>query len=423
MAFDVVYSGRFLRNGRFENIEVGVDGGIIVKTGKNLDFRKKIRLDGAVIPAGTDTHVHFRDPWETEKEDFATGSLSALYGGTTTVFDMPNNRIPIADYEVYETKLAAVRKKSFVDFGLYSMFTGSNAEILHRDSSAVKIFLGGSTNSVTTDSFAGPQVGSVNTLGIPAVFHAESGACLDSHKGIVKDLKTHNLARPEICEQEAVSIALNSGFERKVITHATLPSTLSEASGKSLTEVTPHHLLLNEDFESTPYRKMNPPLRSRETQESLMNLFLTGRVDVLSSDHAPHTEAEKDDFQFASSGVIGVETRLPLMLSLVAKNILDLNVLVKVACYNPARNMGTRKGKIAPGFLADFIAVRFSDRKRLRDRYLHSKNPQTPFDGFEVVFPHSVVLRGNLVLSDSEAYDDRSGYYVHDIDGVGPAEE
>lgn len=415
MIYDYVYEGRFLRNGRFADLEVAVSGGSIEKIGKNLQAHRRMKLEGAVIPAGTDTHVHFRDPWETEKEDFSTGSLSALYGGTTTVFDMPNNRLPVTDYDIYERKLKALKKRSFVDFGLFSMFTGKNAEIIDPESSAVKIFLGGSTNSIEIDSISNEQSGLLNALNVPVVFHAEDGACISGQTIPSRDLKTHNLSRPEKCESAAIDSVVNFQLERKVITHLTLESRLSDLKGKVVTEVTPHHLLLNEGFESNPYRKVNPPLRSRESQEKLLESYLGGRIDIVSSDHAPHTEYDKESFEFGKSGIIGVETRIPVLLSLVSRKILDLNVLVRTACEAPARLMGVKKGVIDPGYSADFIAVRFSDHRKLRDRYLHSKNPQSPFEGMEVVFPHSVIMRGEPVLYDNEAVDDRSGSYLHDL--------
>lgn len=423
MIYDYVYAGRFLRGGRFSDLEVGVSEGIIQKIGKNLEFRKRIQLDGAVIPAGTDTHVHFRDPWETEKEDFATGSLSALYGGTTTVFDMPNNRTPISDYSVYETKLRAIEKRSFVDFGLYSMFTGKNASIIEPESSGIKIFLGGSTNSVEVDEIEEDQMMELKHLDLPVVFHAEDGMCLSAQKITPTDLKSHNLSRPEKCEQKGISTALGFSITNKVITHLTLPQEISQIRGKALIEVTPHHILLNEGFESNPYRKVNPPLRSRETQEKLLDAYIRGHIDIISSDHAPHTEYDKEDFQYGKSGMIGVETRLPVLLTLVSRKILDLNILVKTACENPAALMGLKKGKIETGYSADFIAVRFSDRKKLKDRYLHSKNSQTAFEGMDVVFPHTVIMRGEPVLYDSEAVDDRSGSYIRYLAEAGIIEE
>lgn len=415
MIYDFAYSGRFLRNGRFMDLEVGISDGIIRKIGKNLQAHKKMQLEGAILPAGTDTHVHFRDPWETEKEDFSTGSLSALYGGTTTVFDMPNNRLPVADYDVYERKLNAIRRRSYVDYGLYSMFTGRNADIIEPESSAIKIFLGGSTNSVEIEDIDSDQVSSLNDLEVPVVFHAEDGSCL-SEQGIVsRDLKSHNLARPEICESRGIESVLKFQLNRKVVTHLTVSSELEKLRGKVTTEVTPHHMLLNEEFESSPYRRVNPPLRSRESQEKLLDHYLRGHIDIVSSDHAPHTEYDKESFEFGKSGIIGVETRIPVLLSLVSRKILDLNILVRTACEAPASLMGIKKGRIEQGYSADFMAVHFSDKRKLRDRYLHSKNPQTPFEGLEVIFPHSVIMRGEPVLYNSEAVDDKVGSYIHDL--------
>lgn len=415
MIYDYVYAGRVLRGGTFSDLEIGVSDGVIEKIGKVLKGKKRIQLDGAILPAGTDTHVHFRDPWETEKEDFSTGSLSALFGGTTTVFDMPNNRIPITDYDRYETKLNAVRKRSFVDFGLYSMFTGKNASLIDPESSGIKIFLGGSTNSVEVDNIDTRQIEKLNDLNVPVVFHAEDEQCLKKNRIEATDLKEHNQSRPEICEYEGIKTALGYNIKKKVITHLTVPDALKELQGKAVIEVTPHHILMNETFESTPYRRANPPLRSRESQEKLLDYYLRGNISVISSDHAPHTEKDKEDFQYSASGIIGVETRIPVLLSLVSRKVLDLNVLVKTACEFPSELMGIKKGKIEQGYAADFMAVRFSDRKKLRDRYLHSKNPQTPFEGFEIVFPHTVIMRGFPALHENEEVDEHMGSYVHDI--------
>lgn len=147
---ETVYSGIFYYLGEFRELEVLVRDGRIERVGMDIrGFPVKRLPPGAVLPAGTDIHVHFRDPGETEKEDFETGSLSAIYGGTTTVFDMPNNAVPVDNYEVFREKLARVRGgRSYADFGLYTMFTGSNEEVISRETSGIKVFMGGSTNSV-----------------------------------------------------------------------------------------------------------------------------------------------------------------------------------------------------------------------------------------------------------------------------------
>lgn len=419
--FDTVYAGKFLRNGRFQFLEVGVEDGFIRKIGKQLDGEKRKELEGYIIPAGTDTHVHFRDPWETEKEDFSSGSLSAIFGGTTTVFDMPNNRYPIDNYERYEEKLAVVSGRSFCDFGLYSLFSGNNADIIHEESSALKIFLASSTNSVVVHDIGNEQIKKLNSFRVPKVFHAELQRCIDSQKIVSIDLESHDISRPVECEILGIKKAISFSLERSVITHVTSEDSLREINGKAITEATPHHLLLNNRMELGPFGKVNPPLRSPPLQERLLSVFLNGKVDIISSDHAPHLEKEKEEFEHASSGIIGVETRLPLLLSLVDKKILNLDLLVRTACLNPSSLMGVKKGSIEPGYLADFISFVPSDRKRIRSRYLHSKNPETPFEGFEAIFPRNVVMRGEMVIDEGEAIDDPTGLYVRKV--VGDEEE
>ena len=175
MAFDTILVGKFYFQGQFRELEVGIRNGRIEKIGKDLKGGIRKELEGAIFPAGTDTHVHFRDPGETQKEDFSTGTISAAFGGTTTIFDMPNNKTPVLDYVAFDNKLHAVQRKAYVDFGLYSMFTGKNSQIIDKRSSSIKIFLGGSTNSLPVDDFPDKELKGLRELGKPVVFHG--GRC------------------------------------------------------------------------------------------------------------------------------------------------------------------------------------------------------------------------------------------------------
>lgn len=409
---DAIFSGNFFRKGRFEELSVAVENGIIVKLGKSMIGSRTVRLEGAIFPAGTDVHVHFRDPGETEKEDFGTGSLSAIYGGTTTVFDMPNNLTPVSDYEVFESKLAAVRGKSYCDFGLYSMFNGNNGPVISKRSSGIKTFLGGSTNALGMDLGAG-VFGQIREFDIPKAFHAESARCLSlSRRPDVTGLKEHNLSRPLDCEVGSLEDMKEFQVERKIAAHVTSVRSLETVGTTAIREVTPHHLLLSDSDESGPWGKVNPPLRSDDIREDLFKAFLSGKVDILSSDHAPHTEADKEEFQYAKSGIIGVETRIPLMLALVKKKILSLETFYETCIRNPPKVFGLNKGEIEVGNRADFFAVNLSDMSPLKDQKLHSKVPISPFRGFQTVFPREVVLGGIPVLENGEAILDPMGIHV-----------
>ncbi|MGC8608497.1 MAG: dihydroorotase [Thermoplasmata archaeon] len=405
---DRAFCGNFYFNGKFEYLEVSVSDGKIVSIKKDAGNTDKKYLNGAIFPASTDMHVHFRDPGETEKEDFYTGSMSAIYGGTTLVMDMPNNRFPIVDYMKYEDKLNTVRRKSFADFGLYSMETGNNADIIEPKSSGLKIYLGGSTNSVGIGSINDKELSKIRSFNVPVVFHGEMQSCLERHKIEAANLREYNISRPTECEKEASEYISNLDIVTKVMAHITSP----DVSGKFLREVTPHHLLLNDDMPLGPLGKVNPPLREKHVQSALLDSYVAGNFDIVSSDHAPHTEEEKSDFIHAKSGIIGVETRVPLLLMLIKRKILSYDVFYRTAIMNPPDIFGIKKGKIEAGYDADFFSVDFGNEEQLNEYKLHSKVPRSPFNGMHVIFPENVILRGEAVIEKREAIMDPSGRYI-----------
>ena len=421
MASELVFSGNFFVDGRFRELEIGVSDGIIDSIGKNLQGERRIRIEGPILPAGTDIHVHFRDPGETEKEDFRTGTTAALFGGNTTVFDMPNNRIPITDRVSFEDKFSQVRSKAFCDFGLYSMFVGNNAELIDPRSSGIKIYLGGSTNTVGLSKIDDKQIEKLNSYNKPVVFHAESQECLDRYRpGYVGTLREHNLARPEECENLAIEYINKFKVKKKIAAHLSSPKSVSIAASSVMKEVTPHHIFLNDELSLGSWGKVNPPLRSRSVMNGLFELYLAGKFDIISSDHAPHTQAEKEEFNHAASGIIGVETRIPILLALFSKKILDINTLVRTAILNPANVMDLKKGKIAVGYYADFLNFDLGETRRIDDSRLHSKTKTSPFNDFEAIFPKNVIMRGQLLIEDHELIEDHIGLNVKDLKTVNP---
>ena len=416
MQYDIILTGKFYYEYEFKYLELGISGGIIVKIGQNLTGAQKKNLEGAIFPSGTDIHVHFRDPGETDKEDFSTGSVSALFGGTTTVYDMPNNKTPILDYSSFGDKLNLVKRKSYCDFGLYSMFNGKNLSIIDKRSSAIKIFLGGSTNSVPMADVPDKTIRGINELDVPVIFHGEDAECLQSNaKAEVFNLREHNLSRPEECELSSAKRISELKLNHSVMAHISTPDSISHLSEDVGREVTPHHLLLNDESEASSWGKVNPPLREKSTQNRNLQAYLDGKFNLLSSDHAPHTEREKEEFYQAQSGIIGVETRIPLMLALIQNKVLDTRILYDTAIKNPSELMGIKKGKIQIGYYADFFSVRFSSIKRLNQEKLHSKVPISPFHGFPVIFPENVTMHGECVIEDSELIEDRFGSHVGDL--------
>lgn len=406
---DSVFSGKFYFNGYFQDLDIGVTDGIITDIKKHINFKRKI-LKNAVIPAGTDTHVHFRDPGETYKEDFKTGTVSAIFGGTTTIFDMPNNKIKIDNYAAYDNKLEIVRRKAYCDFGLYSMFTGNNYNIISKESSGIKVYLGDTTNIDIRNNFNENEIKKIDDMNIPVVFHAEDKNCIDKNYKNAVNLREYNKIRPEICEEIAVNNANKMNFKKGIIAHMT-----HYMDTNYLKEVTPHHLLLNDEMPLKSYGKVNPPLRDKITQENLLNDYINNRFDIVSSDHAPHSQNEKEEFEYSKAGIIGVETRIPLLLALVYKKIISFETFYNTCIYNPDKLFNLNKGEIKIGNYADFITVDFSKMEKLNDYKLHSKNPVSPFNNFDVIFPDDVILRGNEVIENRELINDITGKFVNDL--------
>ncbi len=411
MPYDTVYTGNFYQNGEFEKLAIGVTGGKIARIAKAIPGERAIELPGAVFPGGIDTHVHFRDPGETQKEDFSTGTTAAIYGGTTTVFDMPNNLSPITDYEAYERKLGIVRRKAFSDFGLYSMYIPGNGSVIHEDSASLKIYLGGSTNTVGIGDLGNKDSKFLNDFGRPVVFHAEDEECLKSTKQEPKSLREHNLYRPERCEWKAYDTVRRLALTKPVAAHvSSIPPAFD--FGNILQEVTPHHMLLHDSMDLGPWGKVNPPLRDRTTQERVLTSFLDGRFFMVSSDHAPHAEEDKLEFESAKAGIIGVETRLPILLALVSKGILPTSLMAKTSSENPAKLFELKKGKIDIGYDADFYSVDLKKVNRINQERLHSMITASPFHGFDAVFPQYVVVGGNVALEKGEMIEDHFGQYL-----------
>ncbi|RLF33991.1 MAG: hypothetical protein DRM98_01390 [Thermoplasmata archaeon] len=413
---DLSVEGKAYINGTFEQCCIGVENGKIVeikkilKADEHFDFGSKL-----ILPAGVDIHVHFRDPGMTYKEDFYTGSLAAVFGGISCVFDMPNNIPPADNVKCLDDKINIGRRKSVVDFGLFAGVTNNNIEELERMSkkcNGFKIYLGSSMLSLLFDKKNLTSVlKKLSLTGKPVLFHAEDEECLISHRVLEKSLSDHLSYRPAVCEEISIKEVLSASqnFATRIhfchVSSCDALEVLKKHPGNISFGVTPHHSLLNveKNLGSQSFYKVNPPIRTSFDKESLFNAIKNGFVDILESDHAPHTRDEKNaDFNSAPSGVPGVETMYPLFLYLVKKEFLSFQRLTSVLCARPAELMGVSKGRIEKDFDADFIVVDLKNDCRIKAEDLHSRCGWTPFEDWPAVFPESVFIRGEKVIDDYE---------------------
>ncbi|WP_319506422.1 dihydroorotase [uncultured Methanolobus sp.] len=417
-------------NNYLQPAEVLIEDGKITKIAKEIDVQRlnqTIDAKGALtLPAGIDVHVHFRDPGMTEKEDWYTGSCSAAAGGITTVIDHPNTIPPTIDRKSFKEKRKIANSNSIVDFGLYGGVTGNIEklpELWKLGASAFgEIFMAESTGALNIDEKCLDEALAVlKELDALACIHAEDDKIrLECEAFLKNDMspESHSKARPNFCEAFAVEKAIElikkngakahfchiSAFESVgLLRKERYFATKGGVSPTITSEAAPHHLFLStKDWERLgSFGRMNPPLRDRRSVKMLLNALNDGTMDIVASDHAPHTEAEKDvDIKSAPSGVPGVETLMPLMLVAVKRNLLPLGRMIDVTSKNPARIFGLNrysKGVFAEGYDADIIVVDPGHVTEIKGDNLHSKAGWTPYESMDGIFPEYTIARGEVV--------------------------
>ena len=411
-----------------------IRGGLYIEDGKIKKIAKDIKLPNAdsvidgngnlLIPGGIDVHVHFRDPGFTYKEDFYTGSCAAAAGGITTVLDMPNNKPMINTAQLLNEKKSIGEQKSIVDFSLHAGLPEKLEELIRINQTgvpSVKVYSYLLQDSISMLSRVFSFVKEHNLNFIFAI-HAESRQLLVKNKrfiddvGLKKDLTYHALHHSPDAEVKEIEAILELVKTHIVPVHFCHVST-KEGSELILSakregypvsfEYTPHHLLLSHEkgYSMGPIAKVNPPLRGQQHVMKLQGSI--SDVDIIASDHAPHTYEEKikgiKDITKAPSGIVGVETLLPLLLTLAHNGFLSYEEAIKKITINPARIFSLPKGAIYEGADADLALI---DRRKewvIRGRELHGMTLFTPFEGLKVRGKVLMTLvRGRIVYQNGE---------------------
>jgi dihydroorotase len=371
-----------------------------------------------VLPGVIDAHVHFREPGLTHKEDFETGSRAAVLGGVTAVFEMPNSAPATVSAELLADKVSRARGRMACDYAFYIGGSSDNAEQLGElerlpGCAGVKVFMGASTGSLLlADEDGLTRALASGTRRIS--FHAEDEERLQKRKALALAGRpeTHPVWRDAACARLAGErlIRLARAAGRKVhVLHATTADEMPiYAANKDIAtvEVTVNHLSLTapDCYERLgTYAQMNPPVREKAHQDALWQAVRDGTIDAIGSDHAPHLPSEKDaPYPQSPSGMPGVQTLVPMMLSHVAAGRLSLERMVQLTSAGPAWIYGIEgKGLIAPDFDADFTIVDLKAKRVIRNADMASRCGWTQFDGFEATgWPVMTVVRGQVVMRD-----------------------
>ncbi|MFQ6127483.1 MAG: dihydroorotase [Thermoplasmata archaeon] len=411
-----VIEGRAYVSGSLQDCCIGIENGKISEIKRILKGDEKFRFGGIILPTGIDLHVHFREPGMTEKEDFLSGTTAAACGGITCVLDMPNTIPPATTPTRIREKVESIGKKAMVDFGLYAGLTeDSDIEGLAEVATAFKIYFAPSTGGLAIENFNG-FLELKKDLSRAKKFisvHCEDPAQISNIEE--KTLEDHLASRPVSAEVSGIEKARRlTGIQRIHIAHLSSEKGLESLSGTDFTsEVTPHHLFLNVNCNMGTLAKVNPPLRYKHDQNALWSAFANGGIDLVASDHAPHTLDEKEqDFYSAPAGVPGVETMIPLLLERVRLKSLSLDRFVDAVCEKPADLLSLNKGKIDIGYDADIMVVDLRKPRKIRQDDLHSKCGWTPFEGMKGVFPSATFLHGERIVEEGEVIVNPSGAFL-----------
>ncbi len=407
--------------------DVRVRGEVIDAVGEDLEASDEERVVDAtgkhLFPGMIDVHVHFREPGFGHKETWATGSHSAAAGGVTTVVDQPNTDPPTVDGKSFDQK-AAYAEQSIVDYGINGGVTPdwSPGELFEKPLFALgEVFLADSTGDMGIGpKLFGAALQQARRRDTVVTVHAEDESEFNGSALEREDPDAWSAYRAAKAEELAVRRACQLAAEHDAslhIAHTSTPEAIDVADAAGITcEVTPHHLFLsrNDLRDLGTFGRMNPPLRREKRRQRVYERVVDGTVDVIATDHAPHTREEKDaSIWDAPSGVPGVETALPMLLADARESDLTYERVRDLTARNPARIFGLeRKGEIAEGNHADLVLVDTGESSEIRAEDLHTKCDWTPFEGLRGIFPELTTVRGRVVY---EAETDGEEFFADPV--------
>ncbi len=410
---------------------IGVRDGRIATLGAadQADAREVLDLRGLhVLPGVIDSQVHFREPGLEHKEDLESGTRGAVLGGVTTIFEMPNTSPNTDSPEALADKLVRARGRAWCDHAFFLGATADNADLLGgwedlSGCAGVKVFMGSSTGSllVAEDDVLARVLASGRRR---VAIHAEDEHRLRERRPLAEaaaDVSAHPQWRDVGTALAATRRVLRLAREarRRVhvlhITTAEELPVLADARDIATVEVTPQHLTLAapDCYEGLgSFAQMNPPIRDTRHRAALWGAIRDGLVDVIGSDHAPHTREEKSrPYPDSPSGMPGVQTLVPVLLAHVHVGRLSLARFVDLTSTGPARvyNMAG-KGRIARGYDADFTIVDLNAERVIENTWIASKSGWTPYHGMPVTgWPVMTVIRGRVVMRDGATVGQPAG--------------
>jgi len=370
-----------------------------------------------LLPGVIDDQVHFRDPGLTHKEDLHTGSLACAKGGVTTFLEMPNTNPTTTTCDRLAEKLTLASTKSVVNYGFYVGATPTNVEELAqaKRTPGIKIFIGSSTGDLLVDEQeALERIFAETTL--PICAHCEDEATVRANRDRIgggSSYTDHSLIRDHKAATIATKRSIDLAFRHKHRFHVLHVSTADEIPllrdhrGLITAEVCPHHLFFNVDDYARlgSLVQMNPSIKTKQDNEALWKALLDGTIQIIATDHAPHTLEEKSQpYPKSPSGLPAVENSLALLLNEVNRGRCTLEQVVQWMCDGPARIWDiVNKGRIVEGYDADLVLVDMTKSQTIRNEEQVTKAKWSPWAGTTLTgWPVRTWVRGQTVFVDGK---------------------
>jgi dihydroorotase len=418
--YDLILKGGTLVNHDGEGArDLGIRGGRFAAIGdlSRAAAGEVIDCKGLhLLPGVIDSHVHFREPGLTHKEDLESGSRGAVLGGVTAVFEMPNTDPLTVDAAAIADKVKRGHHRMHCDFAFYVGATRENTRHLGElemlpGVCAVKVFMGSSTGSLLIEDDEGVRA-VLKSIRRRAAFHSEDEYRLRERMNlrVEGNPSSHPVWRDAqaalMCTQRLIALARETG-KRVHVLHVTSKEEavfLADHKDVATAEATPAHLTLAapECYERLgTLAQLNPPIRDAGHREGLWRGIAQGVIDSTGSDHSPHTREEKaQPYPKTHSGMTGVQTLVPIMLDHVNAGRLSLLRFVDLTSAGPARVFGiSAKGRIAVGYDADLTVVDLKRRETITDKWIASRAGWTPYAGVTVTgWPVGTVIRGHKAM-------------------------
>ena len=415
----IIKNGKIVTHNNEKLADIAIKNGKIIKLGKLVNLKSKKTIDAKglhILPGAFDTQVHFREPGNTKKENLKTGSLAAVAGGITSVFDMPNNKPSITTRNLFMKKLQTAKKRMHCNYAFYFGAEKDNIKEIKKVEKikgccGVKVFVGSSTGTLLVSNHADIEKIMRSTKKMIS-FHSENEDLLISRKKYAKNGRplSHQVWRnvdTAITSTKKLIKSANKSKKKIHILHITTAEEIKLLlrNRKYVSfEVTPQHLVL-----ASPdcykrlgtYAQMNPPIRGTRHRNVLRKTLQKGQIDIVGSDHAPHLKSEKKQiYPNSPSGMPGVQTLLPILLNEVSKKTISLNEVVKLTSFNPKKIFKIKnKGLLKVGYDADLTIVDMNKTKKVLNKDMKTKCGWTPFNGMKLKgWPVGTIINGKAAF-------------------------